>query len=68
MLQRGGSVHPRLNLDKQRPDLARDHPQVVCSLHCGVVEGVTGQAATIDANPGVRCVVPTCVTDALDRD
>src|SRR5690606_41949207 len=37
-------------------DLARDHPQVVCSLHCGVVEGVTGQAATIDANPGVRCV------------
>ena len=40
-------------------DLARDYPQVVCSLHCGVVEGVTGQAATIDANPGVRCVVHT---------
>lgn len=40
-------------------DLARDHPQVVCSLHCGVVESVTGQAATIDANPGVRCVVHT---------
>ncbi|QQY15866.1 type IV toxin-antitoxin system AbiEi family antitoxin domain-containing protein [Cutibacterium avidum] len=38
-------------------DLAVDHPQVVCALHCGVVEGVTGKAATIDANPGVRCVV-----------
>ncbi|WCC80046.1 ArsR family transcriptional regulator [Cutibacterium equinum] len=40
-------------------DLARDHPQVVCALHCGVVEGVTGKSAAIDANPGQRCVVHT---------
>ncbi|MCQ8208266.1 ArsR family transcriptional regulator, partial [Cutibacterium acnes subsp. acnes] len=27
--------------------------------HCWFVEGLTGQAATIDANPGVRCVIHT---------
>ncbi|MDO4412612.1 metalloregulator ArsR/SmtB family transcription factor [Cutibacterium sp.] len=40
-------------------DLALDHPQVVCALHCGVIEGVTGTSATIDPNPGDRCVVHT---------
>lgn len=40
-------------------DLALGHPQVVCALHCGVVEGVTGKTATIDANPGGKCVIHT---------
>lgn len=40
-------------------DLALGHPQVVCALHCGVVEGVTGKATTIDANPGGKCVIHT---------
>lgn len=38
-------------------DLASDHPDVVCTLHRGVVEGMTGRSADLTSRPGRVCVL-----------
>lgn len=38
-------------------DLATDHPEVVCPLHRGVVEGAVGHPVTLEAHPGATCVI-----------